>query len=101
MGGTTLHAGIVAQWFEILLLLHFFKSATMVVNGILFGVLQRTVFNRWATAPAAHSAWYVGQVRSGAWYVGQVGSGRVRSGARGHQWDFIWCTATLRAVSSL
>ena len=30
MGGTTLHAGIVAQWFEIV---------TMVVNGILFGVM--------------------------------------------------------------
>ena len=25
MGGTTLHAGIVAQWFEILLLLPFLK----------------------------------------------------------------------------
>ena len=39
MGGTTLHAGIVTQWFEILLLLLFLRYATMVVNGILFGVM--------------------------------------------------------------
>ena len=36
MRGTTLHAGILAQWFEILILLHFFyRYATMVVNRIL------------------------------------------------------------------
>ena len=40
MGGTALHAGILAQWFEILLLLLFKKRyATMVVNGILFDVM--------------------------------------------------------------
>ena len=39
MGGTALHAGIVAQWFEMLLLLHLQRYATMVVNGILFGVM--------------------------------------------------------------
>ena len=38
MGGTTLHAGIVAQWFEILLLYLFCRYVTMVVSGILFGV---------------------------------------------------------------
>ena len=37
MGGTTLHAGIVAQWFEILLLYLFWRYVSMIVNGILFG----------------------------------------------------------------
>ena len=37
MGGTALHAGIVAHWFEMLLLLPF--CATIVVNAILFGVM--------------------------------------------------------------
>ena len=46
MGGTTLHAGILAQWFKNQLLLLFLKIySTMVVNGILFGVIQpRTIF---------------------------------------------------------
>ena len=39
MGGTALHAGILAQWFEMLLLLLFQRYATMVINGILFGVM--------------------------------------------------------------
>ena len=42
MGGTTLHAGILSQWFEMLLQLHL-KRYAMVVNGILFGVMQPTV----------------------------------------------------------
>ena len=40
MGGTTLHACMLAQWFEMLLLLLFKRYATMIVNGILFGVMQ-------------------------------------------------------------
>ena len=39
MGGTALHAGILAQWFEMLLLLLFKSYVTMVANGILFGVV--------------------------------------------------------------
>ena len=36
MGGTTLNADVLAQWFEMLLMLLFLKDthATMVVNGI-------------------------------------------------------------------
>ena len=40
MGGTALHAGILAQWFEMLLMLPFLKSASMMVSGILIGVMQ-------------------------------------------------------------
>ena len=44
MGGTTLHAGIVAQWFEMLLLLRFSsrypEDKLLVVKGNLFGVMQ-------------------------------------------------------------
>ena len=39
MGGTTLHAGILAQWFE-LLLLSIFLKCVMFINGILFDVVQ-------------------------------------------------------------
>ena len=39
-GGTTLHAGILAHWFEKMLVLLFQRYTTMVVNGILFGVIQ-------------------------------------------------------------
>ena len=44
MGGTTLHAGIVAQWFEMLLLVLFKRYANMIINGILFGVMQPITF---------------------------------------------------------
>ena len=37
MGGTALHAGILAHWYEKMLL--FQRYTTMVVNGILFGVM--------------------------------------------------------------
>ena len=43
MGGTTLHADILVRWFEkLILLLYFFKKvyATLVVSGILFGLMQ-------------------------------------------------------------
>ena len=41
MGSTTLHAGILAQWFEMLHLLLFnkLKKYATMVNGILFGVM--------------------------------------------------------------
>ena len=39
MGGITLHAGIVAQWFKILLLLRFWRYVIMVVSGIVVGVM--------------------------------------------------------------
>ena len=44
MGGTTLHAGIPAQWFEMLLLLPFKIYATMGVDGILFDVRSSSNF---------------------------------------------------------
>ena len=45
MGGTTLHACIVAHWFEMLLVLLFQRYTTMVVNGILFGVMGGTTLH--------------------------------------------------------
>ena len=39
MGDATLHCGIVVEWFEIMLLYHFLTYVTMVINGILFGVI--------------------------------------------------------------
>ena len=39
MGGTTLHAGIVAQWFEILLLSSFLKMCYYGRHWELFGVM--------------------------------------------------------------
>ena len=40
MGGTTLYAGILAQWFEMLNMLLFLIYATIVFNEILFSVMQ-------------------------------------------------------------
>ena len=40
MGCTTLLADIQAQWFDLLLLLLFLRSATIVISGILFDVMQ-------------------------------------------------------------
>ena len=35
MGDTTLHTGVLAQWFKVLLLLLFLRYGTVVVSGIL------------------------------------------------------------------
>ena len=39
MGGTSVHAGILAQWFEMLLQLLFLRYATMVISGIVLCVM--------------------------------------------------------------
>ena len=39
MGGTALHAGILSRWFEMLLLLLLKIYSTMVLSGILFGIM--------------------------------------------------------------